>query len=979
MNNRNLLATLIACALAGNAPAQPGPPAALSPEQHRAKYNFTRVQPMLDVPMIDPAVTKGPDGAYYLVGTTGTKRSDGTVNFNVNEGIRLWKSADLKQWNDLGVVAPVSGIKAKASDLGLVRAGAYDDECKGLLAPEIHFIGGGVYLTYGMHPCGTGLLKSRSGKPEGPYEDVGLITKEGRDASLFADEDGSVHWVFGGGWIARMNEAMTALGEKPRLIQPGPAARPNSPGSIILQVGQAGAFLFKKDGTYHLLAAAIHGRLGVPCYDTWVATAKSLEGPWTQRKVAVPHGGQATMFEGPGGQWYSTFSGVDSRAALRERAAVAPVKWVTSVKYFYPKNESWPWKDDKVVTEAWGWENAKPLTELSYRDPFGVNGRDGYFYISGLHNPGSHGDNINLIRGKDPTGNEPWEVFHLKGFETLQQLPWYDAESKSDGGFKVGLCKPFEAAGTFWVSLFTRGGNRTVRSSSGTMNGPWSAAMDPPPKPSGQIGGWCSHPFQDHRGDMYGYVSTFLWVMNKEFTALDMARKPSTEGDYKPPYSGRVEGYERESSDGSALLRGDAPIGHPFKIDGKYLMMGGCGWHGDYRGFGTYDSCVFWAHEVGGPWHPNRSVLPHSGNSGIFQDDRGGWWNVVFANDNFLPDGGLRCLPLEIKWNGNGYDISPKHKQDTPYVHRAPVLVADPKAAKAEPAYPPVRLPEGLALGAPSITAVEAEGKTAYYLTGTAPNPGERVGGGKEPDFSNNDGLYLWKSDDLKAWAPLGKVFDLAGLDPNEKGRKAASWNNPLLIYFSPPDSLEPRYDRGVLTPKLYKIGADWWVLFSAGRQQVGLLKSKSGKPEGPYDLEGPGAVHNSTAAILDSGFHDSRTDAYMFAYDPSFFIEDDGSVFLVFGPGWIGRMQADIGKGLAETPRLIEVEGGLYAGLGGCQIFKKGGKYHLLAANEWGDVIERTADKLHGPYGGAKIAFAQAGRAGVFQASDQSFSVITQ
>jgi beta-xylosidase len=603
---------------------------------------------------------------------------------------------------------------------------------------------------------------------------------------------------------------------------------------------------------------------------------------------------------------------------------------------------------------------------LGYRDPAGIYGRDGYYYISGLHQPGFHGDNIHLVRGKDLTGAEPWEVFHLKGFETIQKLPWY-APVKEDGSnkdpfgggiFKVGLCKPFEADGTFWVSLGAWGESWTFRSSSGTMEGPWEIPAYGAKVDQKRIGFWGSHPIQAYNGEMYGYLSKFLWGVNKDFTALDKNRKPPTEAGYEAPYEARVEGYYRLSSDGSALLRGDAPIGHPFKVDGKYMMMGGCGWHGSYRAFGTYDSCVFWAHEIGGPWHPNRSVLPHSGNSGIFQDKDGGWWNVVFANDNFLPDTSrLHCLPIDIKWNGNGYDIGPRHKQETPYVHREPAIVATAQPSRGEAPYAPVTLPAEIALQAPAITAVEDGGKTVYYLTGT---PASHKSDPSD-DFLSNDGLYLWKSEDLKTWAPLGKVFDLAALNPSDNTRKASSWNNPLLVYFSPPDSLEPRYDRGILTPKLYKIGADWWVLFSAGRQQVGLLKSKSGKPEGPYDLEGPTAVHNSTAAILDSGFHDSRTDGYMFAYDPSIFVEEDSSVYLVFGPGWIAKMQPDPGKGLAEKPRLIEIEGGLYAGKGGCQIFKREGKYHLLAANEWGDVIERTAEALQGPYRGAKLAFAQA------------------
>lgn len=953
--------------------------APISPAEHQARFNYTRVQPLFETPMRDCAITRGPDGFFFLTGTTGTPRQDGTINFAVNDGIRLWRSHDLKVWEDLGLVAPLSLLKAKVEDLGLLRTGRYEDEWKGFIAPELHFVKGGVYLTYALRPCGTGLLKSKSGKPEGPYEDVGLITRVGTDASLFEDDDGTVYWVFGGGWIARINDALTELAEEPRLIQPS-TPNANTPGGKILQVGTAGAFLFKRNGVYHLLAAAIHGRLGVPCYDTFVATASSLDGPWTQRKVAVPHGGQSTMFEGPEGQWYATFSGVDSRAALRERPAIVPVDWVDSVMYFYPKNEPWPWKRPEVITEAWGWENARPLSDLRYRDPYGVNGRDGYFYVSGLHSPGSHGRRVELLRGKDLTGGEPWEPFPIPGFETLDRVPWFN--EKAEANFDVSLCKPFYAAGTFWINLWVRGGKRLLRSESGTMQGPWKVAVDPPPSPSAPVGYWCAHPFQDHRGDMYGYLYATLWPMNSTFTQLEADRKPPVEDGYEPMFDRRLRGYVRESSDGSHLLRGDAPIGHVFWIDGHYLMMGGCDWHGEYRRFGTYDSAVYWAHEIGGPWHPNRSVLPHCGNSGLFQDDNGTWWVVCFANDNFLPDHSrLRCLPLEIKWNGNGYDIRPKHKEVNPYVHREEAIVPDPQAERIAPAYPLIKLPEDIILQSPSITLVKEEGSAVYYLTGTAAvetatglKPGSRT---SKPDFHNNDGIYLWRSTDLKTWVALGKVFDLATV--NRKASKASGWNSPFGVYFTPPDSLEPRYDRAVVTPKLYRIRNDYWIVCSCGRQQVCLLKSQSGNPEGPYDMEGPPSLHGSTAAILDSGSPtESRTDGYMFAYDPSLFVEDDGTIYLVFGPGWIAKLHEDLGRGLAETPRLLEIEGPrLYAGTGGCALRKEAGKYILTALTEWNDTVEYVADSLYGPYRNPRLVLAQSGHVGFFKSIDGEWTAV--
>jgi beta-xylosidase len=965
---------VIACGLlisAAPVRAADGYPPLPSPEEHQKKFSYTRVQPLLDVPMIDAAITRVGD-VYYLTGTTGTKRPDGTVNFALNDGIRLWKSADLKSWDPLGLVAPLASVKAKVEDLGLLRTASEADEMKGLLAPELHRIKDSWYLTCGLKPCGTALLKSASGKPEGPYEDLGLITRDGADPSLFADDDGTVYWVFGGGWIAPMNPDMTALAAPPRLVGPTDTRKNLAPGAQILQVGQGGAFLFKKGDTYHLLAAGIHGRLGVPCYDTWVSTAASLDGPWTRRKLAVTHGGQATMFEGPGRQWYATFSGVDSRAALRERAAVVPVTWVGSVGYYYPKNEQWPWKDPDVITEAWGWEHARPIRDLSFRDPLAVNGRDGFFYASGLHNYGSHGRNACMLKGKDLTGDTPWETTPLAGYKTIDDIPWFKQPPGKRHAFLIPFSKVVYEKDTFWITLSVRGGGRVLRSTSGTMAGPWTVTAEPPANVTPRSF-YNSIPWQDYDGNLYGRRDSLLWPAKPDFSAPEPDRVPPTEDGYRIPFDKRLGCYLWQSTDGSGLFRGDVPAGHVYKIDGNYLMAGGAGWHGDYRSFGTYDSEVFWSTKPGGPWHPNHSVLPHGGNSGLFPDNDGNWWHISFANDNSLPDGGrLRCLPLEIKWNGNGYDIGPRHKQETPFVHHPPRrLVDQAKLAAAKPAYPLVKLPDDLALRDPSVTPVTEGEKTVYYLTGTA--------GTKQPDgtidYRNNDGAYLWKSEDLAQWQPLGRVASLA------RGKGHLGKENPFhpaSYYFSPPDTLEPSYDRGVIAPKLYRIAGDWWIVFSMSRQKVGMLKSTSGKPEGPYELWGPLAGHRTVAFLLDCGIgSENNTDAYLFAYDPSLFVEDDATVYCVFGPGWIAPLSKDL-KTLAERPRLLRIEGSrLYAGDGGCRIDKRDGVYRLLARTEWGDVVEATSDALRGPYKNRRIVLPQGGRIGIFRDADGTWKAV--
>ena len=61
--------------------------------------SVNRLKPLFDFPVRDTSVCLGPDKTYYLIGTTGAP-----AWWNTNEGIRMWKSKDLKTWEALGLV-----------------------------------------------------------------------------------------------------------------------------------------------------------------------------------------------------------------------------------------------------------------------------------------------------------------------------------------------------------------------------------------------------------------------------------------------------------------------------------------------------------------------------------------------------------------------------------------------------------------------------------------------------------------------------------------------------------------------------------------------------------------------------------------------------------------------------------------------------------------------------------------------------------
>ena len=260
-------------------------------------------EPLFDFPVRDTSVCVGGDGAYYLTGTTGYP-----TWWKTNEGIRVWKSADLKTWQPLGLVWTIE------------RDGTWQKAFRGgnraIWAPEIHFIKGTFWLTYCVNYGGTGILRSTTGKPEGPYADVkpdGPLTGE-IDASLFQDDDGAVYFVYQDGKIARMKDDMTGLAEAPRLLKPANADH----------VGFEGAFLFKAAGRYYLSCAEFDDRQH---YNCMIAGSDKLLGPYGDRYLAIPHGGHNMFFKDRDGQWWSTFFGHDPAAPVRERPAMLRVEF----------------------------------------------------------------------------------------------------------------------------------------------------------------------------------------------------------------------------------------------------------------------------------------------------------------------------------------------------------------------------------------------------------------------------------------------------------------------------------------------------------------------------------------------------------------------------------------------------------------------------------------------------------------------------
>ena len=275
------------------------------------------IKPLFDHPVRDTSICLGGDGYYYLTGTTANRTGgpkDQDSWWYVNEGVRVWKSPDLKSWEPLGLVW---SLEEDATWAKAYRRNSSGINRRALWAPDIHHLKGTFWVTYSMNYGGCGLLKSTTGKAEGPYMDVktdGPLTGN-IDASLFQDDDGSVYFVWQNGRIARMKDDMSDIAEEHRLLKP--ANRKH--------VGFEGAWLFKANGRYYLSCAEFNKRDGTRTYDCMIASADSLDGPWSDAYLAIPHAGHNMFFKDKQGKWWATYFGNDSLAAFRERPAILPV------------------------------------------------------------------------------------------------------------------------------------------------------------------------------------------------------------------------------------------------------------------------------------------------------------------------------------------------------------------------------------------------------------------------------------------------------------------------------------------------------------------------------------------------------------------------------------------------------------------------------------------------------------------------------
>jgi xylan 1,4-beta-xylosidase len=298
------------------------------------------IKPLLDVHLRDVQITVGGDGNYYMTGSTGDNV------FSFNDGVELWRSSDLVKWNYLGLVWSIERDGTWEKRWVRMR----NKPSRAVWAPEIHFVKNNYFIVLSMIPGGISILKSTTGKPEGPYINASKIDCPiliNTDPTLFQDDDGTVYFTcLNANRVARMKDDMSGFAEAPRkvnLAEPdtNPAHHAEKCRSRGMgDIGVEGATMFKANGKYYLAAADIYeGRKTI-----MISISDNPYGPYHSRHECISSSGGSSFFQDKQGRWWAAYFGNDNQSPFREKPGIIHVEFDSTNNVIVSKDQ--PFVDD---------------------------------------------------------------------------------------------------------------------------------------------------------------------------------------------------------------------------------------------------------------------------------------------------------------------------------------------------------------------------------------------------------------------------------------------------------------------------------------------------------------------------------------------------------------------------------------------------------------------------------------------------------
>ena len=269
------------------------------------------VTPAQDIPLRDTFVYTAPDGYYYMTGTSGPDF------WNNNYVIHIYRSADLTDWEDLGVVWDFREHATWAKGLS-------KEDRVPVWAPELAYVRGNWYMTYTMgfwDAMSCGILVSTTGRPEGPYTDTSANRLvDSLDGSLFVEDDGTAYFIYKDGLIAPLNEDLSGFAGDftPLYAADG------------LPVGFEGCSILKHNRKYYLTAATYNqsydpdGNI-ITTYDSMIAVSDNLMGPYSETRLLLRNGGHNNLFVDKEGRVWTTLFAPTGDLGFNCQPAIVPL------------------------------------------------------------------------------------------------------------------------------------------------------------------------------------------------------------------------------------------------------------------------------------------------------------------------------------------------------------------------------------------------------------------------------------------------------------------------------------------------------------------------------------------------------------------------------------------------------------------------------------------------------------------------------